>query len=113
MLSPMNELVPSMRADALEAQTPILDVRRAPHVYQIRGAVRYDPEELLAAKHPSLPIDKNEPMALYGDSEELLAAVVLKLRYEGYRAAVLEGGIESWRDNGLPVEDLRPEQPIA
>lgn len=106
----MDEHVPTMRADMLEAQTPILDVRRAPQVYQIRGAVRYDPQALLRAEHVELPVDKNEPMALYGDSQELLEAVVLKLRHDGYRAAVLEGGIENWRDNGLPVEDLRPVQ---
>ncbi len=109
----MNDAVPSMRVDAIEAQTPILDVRRAPHVYQIRGAVRYDPEVLLAAEHPTLPVDKRDPLVLYGDSEELLAAVVVKLRREGYLAAVLEGGIEGWRDNGLPVEELRPPQAFS
>lgn len=102
-----------MRADTLEAQTPILDVRSSPHVYQIRGAMRYDPRALLAASHVKLPIDKSEPMALYGDSDRLLTAIVLRLRREGYRAAVLEGGIENWRDNGLPVEDLRPALSLA
>lgn len=108
----MNEPVPSMRIEALEAQTPILDVRRQAHVYQIRGAMRYDPEALLAIERVNLPIDKSEPMALYGDSNELLAAVVEKLQREGYRAAVLEGGIERWSDNGLPVEELAPPQPV-
>jgi len=57
----MNEPVPSMRIDALEVQTPILDVRQQPHVYQIRGAIRHDPEALLAVEHPHVPVDKTEP----------------------------------------------------
>ncbi|MGH7736413.1 MAG: rhodanese-like domain-containing protein [Candidatus Tyrphobacter sp.] len=108
----MNERFPRIRADALQAQTPILDVRRCPHEYQIRGALRYDPQALLGAQHVSLPIDKKEPMALYGDSEDIVRAVVSKLRHEGYAASVLEGGIENWRDNGLPVEELRPVQTV-
>jgi rhodanese-related sulfurtransferase len=103
----MYERMPSVRNDVVDVSvTPIVDVRRAAHRDQIRGAVRYDPEALLESDHPHLPFARGRRAVVYGDSEELVEAVVAKLRHDGFDAAALEGGIESWRDNGLPTEDL-------
>jgi rhodanese-related sulfurtransferase len=101
------ERIPSARNDSVDVSvTAIVDVRRAPHRDQIRGALRYDPEALLESEHPQLPFARDRRAVVYGDSEELVEAVVAKLRHDGFDAAALEGGIENWRDNGLPVEEL-------
>jgi rhodanese-related sulfurtransferase len=103
----MEEVIPFVRQDLVDVSTtPIVDVRRTPHRDQICGALRYDPEALLGTEQLALPFDKHRRAVVYGDSEELVQAVVAKLRRDGFDAAVLEGGIENWRDNGLPIEDL-------
>lgn len=103
----MYEGIPSLRNDLVDVSVmPIVDVRRAPHRDQIRGAVRYDPEAILESDSVRLPFDREQRAVVYGDSEELVQAVVAKLRHDGFDAAALEGGIEAWRENGLPVEDL-------
>lgn len=103
----MYEHVPTLRNDLVDISVmPIIDVRRSPHRDQIVGARRYDPEALLEAEEVQLPFERSRRSVVYGDSEELVEAVVAKLRHDGFDAASLEGGIEAWRDNGLPLEDL-------
>ena len=91
----------------------ILDVRRHKGPDQIRGAVQYDPDELLKADRLTLPLPRESPIAVYGDSEDVVRDVVERLRREGYAgASALEGGIERWEDAGKPTEQVTQEQPI-
>lgn len=91
----------------------ILDVRRHKGHEQIRGAVAYDPDELLKADRLALPLPRESPIAVYGDSGEVVRDVVERLQREGYTgAAALEGGIEGWKDAGKPTEHVTQEQPI-
>jgi rhodanese-related sulfurtransferase len=92
---------------------PVLDVRMRPGSKQIRGARHYDPKPLLEADPLVLPLPHDVPIAVYGDSEPVVIAVVDKLRRSGYAgAARLEGGIDAWHDAGLPLEDATQEQPV-
>jgi len=90
----------------------VIDVRRHASKTQIRGALRYDPRELLKVDHPVLPVERDRTIAVYGDSEQTVKEVVEHLRDDGYHAAVLVGGIEEWTKRGLPTEELTQEQPI-
>jgi rhodanese-related sulfurtransferase len=107
---PMN----SIRPDQLEtADSTILDVRAHPGSKQIRGALHYDPKHLLQADPLTLPLSHDGRIAVYGDSDSVVAAVVDKLIRSGYSgAARLDGGIEAWHDAGLPLEEATQEQPI-
>ncbi len=106
--------IKSLRPDQIDGtQTPILDVRAHRGGTQIRGALHYDPKHLLQADELSLPLPHDGEIAVYGDSETIVAAIVDKLRRSGYAgAARLEGGIEGWRDAGLPMEEATQEQPV-
>lgn len=91
----------------------ILDVRRHKRHDQIRGAIQYDPDELLKADRLALPLPRESPIAVYGDSDGDVRDVVERLHREGYAgAAPLEGGIERWEEAGKPTEQITQEQPI-
>ena len=99
--------------DAIGPATTILDVRRRAGKRQIRGALRYDPHALLQADALSLPLDRESPIAVYGDSEKIVGEIVDRLRKQGYGgAAPLRGGIEAWENARLPMEDATQEQPV-
>ena len=104
-----------MRPDQIDtAGVPILDVRMRRGSSQIRGALHYDPKGMLEAEKLVLPLPHDRPIAVYGDSDSIVAAVVDKLKRSGYGgAAPLAGGIEAWRDAGLPLEEASEEQPIV
>ncbi|HTU80652.1 MAG TPA: rhodanese-like domain-containing protein [Candidatus Acidoferrales bacterium] len=104
----------SLRPDRIDtATTPVLDVRAHRGSRQIRGSVHYDPKHLLEAPRLALPFKHDADLAVYGDSDTLVDAVLEKLQRAGYAgAARLEGGIQGWIDAGLPVEELTQEQPI-
>jgi len=109
----MNE---TKRINATEVDTatmPTLDVRKHARGEQIRGALRYDPQALLDVEKLVLPLDKERPVVVYGDDDESAARVAQRLREQGYaQAAVLAGGLDSWKAAGKPVEDLTQEQPV-
>ena len=104
----------TIRPDEIDTtSTPLLDVRMRPGRKQIRGAIHYDPKHLLEADPLALPLPRESAIAVYGDSQNVVAAVVDKLQRSGYSgAAALDGGIEAWHDAGLPLEDATQEQPI-
>ena len=106
--------VNKLRPDQIDTNaTPVVDVRMRPSGKQIRGAVHYDPKHVLEADPLVLPLPKDRPIAVYGDSENIVIAVIDKLQRSGYAgAASLEGGLEGWHDAGLPLEDATQEQPI-
>jgi len=91
----------------------ILDVRRHPGHEQIRGAVRYDPHALTRAGHPSLPLDREDPVAIHVDSDHDAEAIEAVLRRVGCRSIrVIRDSIEAWRDAGGETEGSTLEQPV-
>lgn len=99
--------------EQIDAATAILDLRRHTGGHQIRGAIRYDAKLLLDAPKLALPLSHEAPIAVYGDSDDVVAQVVERLRRDGYAgAAPLAGGFLAWRDGGRPLEEITQEQPI-
>lgn len=109
----MNTSIPHIRHETLDTnRDEILDVRVHVGKEQIRGALRYDPGALLGADDLVLPLAHDRTIAVYGDSPAIVDGVVDRLREGGYEAAVLDGGIEAWIDDGLPTEEITLEQPV-
>ncbi|MBV8490082.1 MAG: hypothetical protein JO199_06070 [Candidatus Eremiobacteraeota bacterium] len=104
----------TLRPDEIDTATAfILDVRARRGAKQIRGSLYYDPKELLKADPLVLPLPHDGAIAVYGDSDTIVAAVVDKLERSGYSgAARLDGGYEGWHDAGLPIEGTTEEQPV-
>jgi len=108
--------IDQLKTTFTDKQLTFVDVRRHPSGEQVRGAVRYDPEALLAAGKLALPLPHNRPIIVYCTSpnEATSARVALKLRESGYRDAVaLVGGFDAYVDAGLPTEGQTLEQPIT
>lgn len=107
MLAPRQSDVPVIRADQLSSDRYVLlDVRLRPGDRKAARAVLRSPQEILLSD--GIPgIARDSRIAVYGDSESLVSAVVLHLRRNGYlNAAVLQGGFEAWRDFGMPLERI-------
>ena len=104
-LAPRQSDVPIVRADQLSSDRYfLLDVRLKPGDRKAARAVHRSPQEILFSD--GIPgIARDSRIAVYGDSESLVSAVVLHLRRSGYlNAAILQGGFEAWRDFGMPLE---------
>ena len=107
-LTPRQSDVPVIRADQLSSDRYILlDVRLRPGDRKAARAVLRSPQELLLSD--GIPgIARDSRIAVYGDSESLVSAIVLHLRRNGHlNAAVLQGGFEAWRDFGMPLERIQ------
>ncbi len=112
-LAPQQSDVPVIRADQLSSDRyTLLDVRLRPGDRKVAGAVLRPPQELLLGD--GIPgIARDSRIAVYGDSESLVSAIVLHLRRNGYlNATVLQGGFEAWRDCGMPLERISGAQPV-
>ena len=106
--------VPRIRPAEIDTNTtPVIDARSHPGKDQIRGALRYDPKALLAADRLILPLPEDTGIAVYAEDETRAEEIAQRLRAEGYaKACVLEGGLEAYRESGLPTEALTEEQPV-
>ena len=99
--------------ETFDAKTAVFDVRRHRHGEQIRGAVHYDPKALEAAERPSLPVAHNGAIVVYGDDEASGERIASHLQSSGYaNVRVLRGGIDAWKQKGLPVEEATQDQPV-
>lgn len=103
-----------VRASEIDTTTmPVLDARRHPGKEQIRGALRYDERALLGEERLTLPLPHDGRIVVYADSDEEAERVADRLREQGYaQAAILEGGFDSYREAGLPTEEITQEQPV-
>lgn len=100
--------VPVIRADQLSAGAYVLlDVRLSPGSKKISGAIVRSPQEILSSDDLS-GVARSARVVVYGDSQTLVGAVALRLRRAGYRASMLAGGLEAWRDAGMPLQDAGP-----
>jgi membrane protein DedA with SNARE-associated domain/rhodanese-related sulfurtransferase len=83
-----------------------LDISLAP--YKIPGARVIDPEEL---RHPHHTIPRDSEVVFYcaEPREATSARVALRAAAIGFKnVRPLSGGLEAWREAGLPVESLAP-----
>lgn len=95
------------------SETPILDIRNHYHGGQIRGALRYDPRKLLEASKLAIPLPREGLIILCADDDAAAQSVAGKLRESGYPEPVLlAGGIDGWKERGLPTESSTQEQPV-
>ena len=88
----------------------ILDVRKAPAFdageHMIAGALRVAPDALAAAL-PSLPaLSLGREIVTYCvHGHQVSQGAAQQLREAGFNARFLEGGIEHWQQDGLPLMD--------
>jgi 3-mercaptopyruvate sulfurtransferase SseA len=82
---------------------------------EIRGAVRYRPDDLLTASHLVLPIATDRPVVLYDEhgSAKPLEEIAEKLRANGYPdVRILEGGFAAYEAANAPTQEGSAEQAI-
>lgn len=96
-----------IRADQLTSGPYVLlDARLRPGDRKAGRAILRSPQEILLSDGLR-GITRDSRIAVYGDSDSLVRAIVLHLRRNGYfDAAVLQGGFEAWRDFGMPLERI-------
>jgi rhodanese-related sulfurtransferase len=91
----------------------ILDVRRHVGSEQIRGAVRYNPHQLLQAQRLTLPLNVDGRVILHTDNDSDAEEIRERLAAMGSNdVRVLHGGVEAWKAAGRRTEDATQEQPI-
>ncbi|MEO6913218.1 MAG: rhodanese-like domain-containing protein [Candidatus Baltobacteraceae bacterium] len=89
-----------------------IDLRRMPGRHQLRGALRYNARDLLAANKLLLPLPSESTIVLYGDASEL-PDVAQRLMDAGHEQVYeLAGGYNAWKDAGYPLEELSQNQPV-
>ncbi len=109
--------VPRVSADvaALEPDAAVFDVRS--HGYyeagaqRIKGAQRIEPNRL-AAVAPDLPPATKVYLYCTCYREATSVRVALHLRSCGVETYVIDGGLKSWQDAGLPVEPVPSEDVV-
>ncbi len=98
-------------ASAAPGAVTFIDVRKKPDDKQIPGSIRYDQQALLDADAPTVALPRQGKVVIYCGSGNSCVRVAEHLRSIGYENAVaLDGGYASWREAGLPLEDLGEQQ---
>ncbi len=98
---------PSVLARALDGVNPplLVDVRKnqafAGSAYTLHGALRRDPLEVAQWARVLPPCASVVVYCIHG--HEVGVSNMQALREQGVEAMYLEGGIEAWREQGLPV----------
>jgi membrane protein DedA with SNARE-associated domain/rhodanese-related sulfurtransferase len=109
-------VTPADVARDLAAGAPIYDVRS--HGYldakalRIKGSRRLDPNAL----HQSVPeLSTEMPVYVYCTCvrEATSVRVARELEKKGVRVAVIKGGLRGWKNAGLPLESVPPEELAA
>jgi rhodanese-related sulfurtransferase len=80
---------------------------------EIRGAVRYRPDDLLTKSHIVLPLATDRPVVLYAErgDDDQLEAIATKLRASGFAdVRVLAGGFAAYAATGEPTQEASTEQ---
>jgi rhodanese-related sulfurtransferase len=83
--------------------------------HEILGAVRYVPQDLLAATHLALPIAHDSPVILYAEHgrDQTLDDVAAKLRAEGFTdVQIWDGTLEEYERAGGATQVPSTEQMI-
>jgi 3-mercaptopyruvate sulfurtransferase SseA len=82
---------------------------------EIRGSIRYRPDDLLAASHLALPIATDRPVVLYDEHgrAERLAEIADKLRATGHAdVRILQGGFAAYAASDGPTQEASTEQVV-
>jgi rhodanese-related sulfurtransferase len=80
---------------------------------EIRGAIRYRPEDLLTASHLALPIATDRPVILYDEhgGGKQLEEIAARLRANGYSdVRILAGGFADYASAAAPLQEASTEQ---
>jgi 3-mercaptopyruvate sulfurtransferase SseA len=109
----------SISIDELRALGPngatIINVGKHAGSAEIRGAIRYRPDDLLTASHLALPIATDRPVILYDEhgSGKHLDEIAAKLRASGYPdVRILDGGFASYAKAAEPTQEASTEQAV-
>jgi 3-mercaptopyruvate sulfurtransferase SseA len=93
----------------------ILNVGKHAGHREIRGAIRYRPNDLLTPDHLAIPIAQDKPLILYderGDAEET-GHIAQKLKANGFTdVRTLQGGYSAWEKANGPTQEPSIEQVV-
>jgi rhodanese-related sulfurtransferase len=98
-----------------DPRTTIINAGKGAGKREIRGAVRYNPHELLDAEHLALPIPHENRVILYAEhgSDENLVRVAEKMRAQGYAdVRVYEGTLAAFEQAGGETQAASMQQII-
>jgi rhodanese-related sulfurtransferase len=98
-----------------DPRTTIINAGRGAGKREIRGAIRYNPHELLNAEHLALPIAHNNRIVLYAEHghDENLIRIAEKMRAEGYTdVRVYEGTLAAYEQAGGETQAASMQQII-
>jgi rhodanese-related sulfurtransferase len=73
----------------------------------IAGAMRADTDEVGSAVES---LDQDRPVVVVCDDGKRSSHVAADLREQGYRAAIVKGGMKAWTGDGLPVQPREDEE---
>jgi len=110
----MQTTVDEVRELAAQGAT-ILDVGKRQGRAEIRGAVRYRPNDLLAPEHLAIPIALDKPVVLYDETGrgDLTDQVAEELEQNGFAdVRILEGGFAAWEAAGGATQEPSLEQVV-
>lgn len=82
---------------------------------EIRGAVRYRPDDLLEPAHLAIPLPHDRPVVLYAEhgADHTLEQIAEKMRGDGFRdVRVLDLSIKDWEAAGGETQDPSMEQVV-
>ena len=82
---------------------------------EIRGAIRYRPDDLRTADHLVLPLPTDRPIVLYDErgTNKDLPELADKLKANGYPdVRILEGGFAAYTKAGGPTQEASTEQVV-
>jgi rhodanese-related sulfurtransferase len=108
----MNTTVDEVRT-LIERGATIINVGKHQGRREIRGAIRYRPNDLLTPEHLALPIAPEKPVVLYdekgdGDRTQQIAD---KFTADGFTdVRILEGGFAAWERAGGETQEPSLEQ---
>jgi 3-mercaptopyruvate sulfurtransferase SseA len=110
----MQTTVDELRSLAAAGAT-ILNVGKHQGGKEIRGAVRYRPDDLLAPERLAIPIAPDKPVVLYDEKggADLTGRVAQKLTENGFRdVRQLDGGFAAWEAANGEIQEPSFEQVV-
>ena len=98
-----------------DPHTTIINAGKHAGKREIRGAIRYRPDDLLEAEHLVLPLEHDRRVILYAEhgSDETLFQIADKMRADGFTdVRVLEGTLAAYEQAGGETQEASMEQVV-
>jgi rhodanese-related sulfurtransferase len=98
-----------------DPHTTIINAGKSPGRREIRGAIRYDPKELLEADHLALPIAHEDRVILYAEHghDDTLQRIADRMRADGFEDVhVYEGTLQAYEQAGGQTQEPSMQQII-